>query len=91
MSTAATPSPAPATSTSTAAPADAGDPLGSNPDHIGPGPIAFTFFIVLLVAAALLVWSMSRRIRKVDFDEGPTSAAPDAGDDPPGPPAPARR
>jgi len=51
------------------APAPVGNP-GDNPQHIGPGPIAFWIVIALGVALFLLVRSMGKQVRKVDFDDG---------------------
>ena len=51
------------------APAPVGNP-GDNPRHIGPGPIAFWIVIALGVALFLLVRSMGKQVRKVDFDDG---------------------
>lgn len=47
----------------------AADAAGDNPDHIGPGLVAFVFVVVLCAALFLLVRSMGRQIRRVRFDE----------------------
>lgn len=74
------PSPGPSTSAGATAgaglvpAANAQDPLGANPNHVGPGLIAFLFVIGLAIALYLLVHSMGRQMRRVRFDDGGSTA-----------------
>lgn len=62
----------------------AAEPL---PENVRPGWIALVIVLAMGVALALLMWSMVRQFRKVDFDEGDDpdprdgSEAPAADDD----------
>lgn len=64
-------------------PLPVGNP-GDNPNHIGPGPIAFWIVVGLGVALFFLVRSMGHQMRKVRFDDGSDESAPAGG---PGPAA----
>jgi len=59
------------------APTSLGNP-GDNPNHVGPGLVAFWIVIALGVGLFLLVKSMGRQMRRIDFDDGsePRDAAP---------------
>ncbi len=81
-----------------ASPAPAVNP-GDNPNHVGPGLVAFFVVVGLGVALFFLVRSMGHQLRKVDFDDGsqqpadaPASSAPTgARPQPPQPPAAGRK
>lgn len=62
-------------------PASLGNP-GDNPNHVGPGAVAFWIVIALGVGLFLLVKSMGRQMRRIDFDDGsePGDAAPGSND-----------
>lgn len=62
-------------------PASLGNP-GDNPNHVGPGAVAFWIVIALGVGLFLLVTSMGRQMRRIDFDDSsePGDAAPGSND-----------
>ncbi len=66
-------------------PASLGNP-GDNPNHVGPGAVAFWIVIALGVGLFLLIRSMGRQMRRIDFDDG--SGPRDAAAGPPGHPTP---
>lgn len=51
------------------APTTLGNP-GDNPNHVGPGAVAFWIVIALGVGLFLLVKSMGRQMKRIDFDDG---------------------
>jgi hypothetical protein len=42
---------------------------GPNPADVKPGWLGFAVFLALAAATALLLWSFTRQLRKVDFEE----------------------
>lgn len=64
-----------------ASPAPAVNP-GDNPNHVGPGPVAFIVVVGLGVALFFLVRSMGHQMRKVNFDDGSQDPKPPAADPP---------
>lgn len=65
------------------APTSLGNP-GDNPNHVGPGAVAFWIVIALGVGLFLLIKSMGRQMKRIDFDDGsgpaPGPAGADSGD-----------
>ncbi len=57
-----------------------------SPDDARPGVLGLVVVLCLVVATALLLWSFTRHLRRVDFDEGdPDDDAADRTDDGPDP------
>lgn len=48
-----------------------------DPDRVTPGVWGFLSFVILIVAATILYFSMRKQLRKVDFDEDSSEAGGD--------------
>ncbi|MBA2551925.1 MAG: hypothetical protein H0V13_12900 [Nocardioidaceae bacterium] len=56
-----------------------------HPDDVVAGWSGFIVVVALAVATGLLIRSMHKRLRRIDFDEDPDQDEPDRGDDGPRP------